>query len=296
MISTPKESANSISAKAISKRAAILRAGELLKSFLFSRKLSFGEEMFRSLKPVLAFVAVAGLSLFSLSCSSASHSQVRFVHAIQDALTLNVDINGKPYFNNVSFLGVSPNQPNYTSVPSGSDTLQAFYASNSSEAFSTSLDLNSGTNYTLVATGFATGSTGSNVNLLQIPDLVPSPPSGDVEFRVIHASPSGPGTVDVYIELDTLGSGVTQPLAPPITIKGLAYTQASAYYQFSVNPNNEPQIPGFTVYVCASGSTTPIITEQFIPQDTGEARTFVLTDVQNGNAMSPTYLELTDQD
>jgi hypothetical protein len=269
---------------------------KLLKSSWFSPRLPLGEEMLHCWRVLPALLAVASLSLFSLSCSSNGNSEVRFVHAVQDATALNVDINGKPEFDNISFLGVLPNQPNYTSVPSGSDTLEAFYASNSSEAFSSSLDLNSGSKYTLIATGFATGTNGANVDLLSITDSVPTPPSGDVEFRIIHASPSGPGTVDVYIELNADGIGVLPPLAPPITIKGLAYTQASAYYQFSVNPDNEPQIPGFTIYVCASGSTTPIITQGFIPEDTGEARTFVLTDIQNGNAMSTTALELTDQD
>jgi hypothetical protein len=248
--------------------------------------------MLRSSKAVFALVAVASLSLFSLSCNSSNHAEVRFVHALQDAAALNVDINGKPEFDNISFLGVLPKQPGYTSVPSGSDTLEAFNASNNSEAFSTDLTLNGGSEYTLIATGFATGTNGSNVDLLSITDVIPSPPSGDVEFRVIHASPSGPGTVDVYIQLNPSLNG---PVQPP-TIKGLAYTQASAYYQFSVNPNNEPEIPGFTIYVCASGSTTPIITEQVIPQDTQEARTLVLTDVQNGNAMSSSFLELNDND
>jgi hypothetical protein len=262
---------------------------KLLKSSLLAKRFGLGEGMLRWWKLALSATAVVGLVCFSLSCSSGSHAEVRFVHALQDAGTLDVDINGKPEFNTVSFLGVQPNQPGYTAVPSGSDSLEAFNESNNSEAFSSSLTLNGGQQYTLVATGFETGTNGANVSLLSIPDNIPSPPSGDVEFRVVHASPSGPGTVDVYI----MYSPVDTPAAP-ITIKGLAYTQASSYYQFSINPNNAPQIPGFTIFVCASGSLTPIISEQIVLQDDGAARTLVLVDNQNGNSMSSSFLELSD--
>jgi hypothetical protein len=106
---------------------------------------------------------------------------------------------------------------------------------------------------------------------------------------VIHASPSGPGAVDVYIELNPN----TAP-TPPITFQGLAYTQASPYASFAINPNDQPLPPGFTVYVTASGSLTPIIAEQISPGVIGAVRTLVLTDVQNGTTMSSSFLELTD--
>ena len=245
---------------------------------------------------LLLTLALAALSLFAAGCGSNAPAQIRFVHAIQDEGILNVDVNGTPEFTEISFLGVGPNQPGYTSVPSGSDTIEGFLASNNSAAFTYSAGWSSGTAYTVVATGFSqTGVNGSNVVLLSIPDDIPTPQAGYVEFRLIHASPSGPPLVDVYIDLNP-SSGPELP----VTIKSLAYTQASSYVQFAFNPNNATNPPGYTVYVTPSGSMTPVyIAEQINPGAAGEARTLVLTDVKNGtqpppSGMSSTFLELSD--
>jgi hypothetical protein len=254
--------------------------------------------MSRLLKALPLALALAALTIFAASCGSSAPAQVRFVHAIQDATALDIDVSGTNVtstqeFTDISFLSVQPNQPGYTSIPSGSDTIEGFLTGTTSEAFSDSVSWGGGAQYTVIATGFSqTGvKKGDNVVLLSIPDNIPSPPAGDVEFRVIHASPSGPGTVDVYIELNpNSGPGL------PITIKGLAYTQASNYVYFNFNPNNDTPPPGFTVYVTASGSTIPIISEPINPANAGAARTLVLTDVQDGTSMRQLFLELSDLD
>ncbi|MGD1213387.1 MAG: DUF4397 domain-containing protein [Terriglobales bacterium] len=249
------------------------------------------------LKALPLTLALAALSIFAASCGSSTPAQVRFVHAIQDTSPLDISVSGPNItttqeFTDISFLGVLPNQPGYTSIPSGSNTIEGFLTGTTTEVFSDSVSWNGGQQYTVIATGFSqTGANGKNVVLLSIPDNIPAPPSGDVEFRVIHASPSGPGTVDVYIELNpNSGPGL------PITIKGLAYTQASNYVYFNFNPNNDTPPPGFTVYVTASGSTIPIISEPINPANAGAARTLVLTDVQDGTSMRQLFLELSDLD
>jgi hypothetical protein len=279
------------------KHSARLEPGEasnkLLESSLLATKLPLGEEekMSRWLKAVPVMLALAALSIFAASCGNSSQARVRFVHAIQDAGPLDIDVNGTQDFTNISFREIQPNQPGYTNVPSGTDTLEGFAANTTTEAFSDSAGWGAGAAYTLVATGFQTGTNGSNVVLLSIPDNIPTPPAGDVEFRIIHASPSGPGTVDVYIELNP-SSGPELP----ITLQGLAYTQASKYMSFVYNPNQDPIPPGFTVYVTASGSMVPIISETIDPGAPGAVRTLVLTDIQGGTGMDPLYLELTDTD
>ncbi|MGA9901352.1 MAG: DUF4397 domain-containing protein [Terriglobales bacterium] len=246
--------------------------------------------MFRCLKALSLTLALAALSLFAGSCGNNGSAQIRFVHAIQDAPALDIDVNGTQKFNNISFLGVLPNQPGYTTVPSGTDTLAGLVAGSTTQVFSSTVGWSSATSYTVIGTGFSkTGMNGSNVVLLSIPDHIPTPPADDVEFRVIHASPSGPGTVDVYIKLNP-STGPTLP----VTIPGLAYTQSSSYININFNPNSNPIPPGYTVYVTASGSTTPIITQQVFPANAGAARTFILTDVQGGNSMSTSLLELSD--
>ncbi len=271
---------------------------KLLKSYLLTTKLAFGDlRMSRWLKALPLTLALAALSIFAASCGSSGPAQVRFVQAIQDAPALDIDVSNSNVtptqdFTNISFLGVQPNQPGYTSVPSGSDTLTGFLTGTTTQVFNDTVGWASGSQYTVIATGFSeTGTNGSNVVILSIPDNIPTPPAGDVSFRVIHASPSGPGAVDVYIALNpSSGPGL------PITIQGLAYTQASNYVSFAFNPNNDTTPPGYTVYVTPSGSMKPIISEPIFPATAGAVRTLVLTDVQHGTTMNSTFLELSDVD
>jgi hypothetical protein len=279
--------------------------GRLLKSFLLTIKPPLGElRMSRLLKAVPLALALAALSVCAASCGSSVPAQIRFVHAIQDVYAiqdagpLDITVTGSDThsaleFTNIGFRGVQPNQPGYSSVPSGGDTIQGFLTGTTTNpVFSNSLSLGGGAQYTLIATGFQKDKNGNNaVDLLQISDNIPTPPSGDVEFRVIHASPSGPGTVDVYIELNpNNGPGL------PITIQGLTYMQASNYVSFVLNPNNATTPPGFTVYVTASGSMQPIFPKGYPinPSSAGAVRTLVLTDVQDGTMMNSSFLELSD--
>jgi len=247
------------------------------------------------LKALPFTLALAALIIFAPSCGSSTPAQIRFVNAIQDSSPLDINVTGSnsnstAQFTGLPFLGVQPNQPGYTSVPSGHDTIKAVLTGTTTPVFSDSVSWGSATHYTVIATGFSqTGSNGSNVVVLSIPDNFPTPPSGDVSFRVIHASPSGPGSVDVYIELNPS----TGPLLP-ITIQGLTYMQASSYVSFAFNPNNDPTPPGFTVYVTPSGSSIPIISESITPATAGALRTLVLTDVQNGKTTNSSFLELSD--
>ena len=251
--------------------------------------------MSRLLKALPLMFALAALSIFAASCGSSTPAQVRFVHAIHDAPALDIDVTGPntastPEFTHLSFLEVQPAQPGYTSVPSGSDTITGVLTGTTTPVFTDTVGWDAGGHYTVVATGFSqTGTNGSNVALLSIPDVTPTPPTGDVEFRVIHASPSVP-KVDVYIELNpNTGPGL------PIAIQGLAYTQASQYVTYVFNPGNATPPPGFKVYVTAPGNAAQIYIAEFLsPSTAGAVRTLVLTDAPTGNAMNSTYLELSD--
>jgi len=103
----------------------------------------------------LLTMALVGVAIFAASCGSGSRASVRFVHAIQDEGELDIDVNGTPEFTGVSFLGVQPNQPGYTTVPSGSDTLEGLLAGTSTVAFKSSVGWGAGQQYTAIATGFS---------------------------------------------------------------------------------------------------------------------------------------------
>jgi Domain of unknown function (DUF4397) len=257
----------------------------------------------RWLKILPLALALTALSVCIASCGSTNGpAQVRFVDATQDttgnAAALDIDVTSgqttTQEFTAIAFLGVQPNQPGYTSTPSGNDTFKGVLTGTTTQVFSDSLGLGAGGKYTEIATGsYQTDINGnvtsSNIVLLSVPDNVPTPLANGVEFRVIHASPSGPANVDIYIELNpNNGPGL------PIAIQGLAYMQASKYVSFTFNPNNVTPPPGFTMYVTTAGSLTPILTEAIDPATAGAARTLVLTDNPGGTQMNAQYLELSD--
>ena len=253
--------------------------------------------MFRLLKALSFSFALLALSILATNCGSNAPAQVRFVHAMQDGAAMDININGKPAFTGISFRDVLPNQPGYTSVPSGHDTIQGFLAGSTMVGFnSTTVSWNSGTDYTVVATGFVTCNNQpptcipKNATLLSKPDNNSPPPANNVAFRVIHASPSGPSSVDVYILLEPSAGPTGNP-----TISALAYTQASDYIVVPYNPNNVDNFPGYVVFLTAAGSTSPLFTGgEAINPANGAIRTLVLTDVQNGTSMNSSFLELPD--
>ncbi len=165
-------------------------------------------------------------------------------------------------------------------VKAGNDTVAVLDTGTTTQILSSSVPLNGSTQYTVVAAGFLT-----NPSAALITDNNAAPTSGNIEFRVIHASPSGTTPLDVYI-------------VPPLTditnvtpqISGLSNnTQASAYITVAFAAN------GYSVILTASGNKTPLFNPPYgIAPPTGSIRTLVLVDVQNGGAMSPTPLVLND--
>ena len=255
--------------------------------------------MSRWLKALPLTLALAALGIFATSCGSSSNlAQIRFVHAIPDANALDVAVygpqavNGTQLFFDVAFRAVLPSS-GYTTVPSDTDTIEGFVnPTDTTEVFSDAVNWSAGLQYTVIATGSATGANGSNVVLWSIPDDNSAPASNYVEFRVINASPhSPPGGVDVYIDAIPV-----QSMGNPV-LSGLAYQQVSKYVSLAFFPdNNSNNINyGYELYVTQSGSTTPIFSQYLGPGD-NTIHTLVLTDVQGGNAMNPLALELTDLD
>jgi len=254
--------------------------------------------MSRWLKALPLALVLAASGIFATSCGSSSNqAQIRFVHAIQDAQALDINVygpqqvNGMQVFADVSFRGFRPST-GYTSVLSDTQTIEGFVnPTDTTEVFSAPVNWAAGLQYTVIATGFAaTGTNGSNVVLQSVLDINTAPASGYVEFRVINASPhSPPGGVDVYIDPIPV-----QGMGTPV-ISALAYQQVSKYVSLVFFPDNNPSNGnnGYEMYVTQSGSTTPIFSQYLGPAN-NSIHTLVLTDVQAGNTMNPLALELTD--
>jgi hypothetical protein len=248
--------------------------------------------MFRLLRALPLTLALASLCLFNISCGSGSSVQARFVHAISDAAALDIEVNGTKDFSNVAFLGISP-ATGYVSVPSGNDTIAGVGAGGTTAVFSQSgVSLASGSQYTLIATGKAGSST---VFVMDPIDTNTAPANGNVNFRVINASPSGPfgggDAVDVFI-LPNPTSGNLGTCSAPNCISNTAFKGVSSYVTLPYNSNGS----GYTIYVTPTGTTNPIWNQTLTvgSASTGSIRTLILTDVQGGGSMFTLATVLSD--
>jgi hypothetical protein len=247
--------------------------------------------MFRFLKALLLASGIAALSMITVSCNSGGQPRVRFVHAIEDADALDIQVNGTKYFTDVAFGNLAPST-GYTAVTEGIDTVAGLVTGTSTIAFTTpNVRLIAGNYYTVVATGFDTGFEGDNVIILNPIDNDTEPANGILNFRVINASPSGPNgsgsPVDIYIQ-----PAQVEGLAPPATISGLAYQATSKYVPEKYNTTGG----GYTVYVCVAGTTSPFFQQTLVfggPNE-GSIRTLILTDQQGVEDLNPQFIVLDD--
>jgi hypothetical protein len=245
--------------------------------------------MFRWLKVLSLASALAFFGIFAASCGSSSNAQARFVNAIPDGTSptggLDVDVNGtKVTTSALLFDAVQPTPPAYSSVTSGSVTVQAYPSGSTTNpllgANGSTVSLSSSTQYTEVLTGFY-----SSPSLVSIPDNNTAPTTGNIEFRVIHASPSYQTAVDVYIVPPNTG---IQNVSPNYT--GLPYEGSTGYLSIAYSSQ------GYDVIITPTGNKTPV-NQSFVffynsPQNS--IRTLVLVDITNGGTMSTTPLVLND--
>ena len=185
--------------------------------------------MLRLLKALPFTLAIAALSIVATSCSS-SGTKARFVNAIQNTSQygglLDVEVNGVKQFTGVPFGNAAST---YTSISSGNDTFEGLESpADTTTVFTDSTSLSGGTEYTLVATGFA----GGTVVFLSFSDDNTAPNDGYVNFRVINASPNSPSGVDIWIESAPYS---TTPPPPAPMIQSLAYQSASRYITVPYN-------------------------------------------------------------
>ena len=141
----------------------------------------------------------------------------------------------------------------YLRVPTRSKRLQS---GTTTEEFSSTTSLNSGADYTLVATGRLNGSIAPNI--MPFVDNNTAPTNGSVNFRVINASFYGPsgsgGAVDVYILANPNPVIPSSCSAAGVNcIADLAYNATKPYVTLPYNSAGS----GWQLIVTVTGSTTP---------------------------------------
>jgi hypothetical protein len=262
-----------------------------LNALLITKTAFLENAMFRLLKVLPLTLALTAVSFFFTGCGG-NNAQARFINAIPDSGPLDIEVGGVKEFSTVQFGTVSPGS-NYAGVPSGNVALEGFQSGSTTQAFpSQTVNLNSGSEYTLVAVGFLSS---GNVDILNPVDNNTEPQDSMVNFRVIEASPSGPKEVDIYfianpVECQLGATGCTA------AISGLAYQSTSTYVPLSFNSNGQ----GYQMFVTPHLSTTPVpgwgAGQTIIAGGTtlGSIRTMVLTDQSGVLAMSSTALVLHD--
>ncbi|MGB9206438.1 MAG: DUF4397 domain-containing protein, partial [Terriglobales bacterium] len=217
--------------------------------------------MLRWLKALpLAIAALIVFATFAASCGS-NNSQARFVNAISDDhQSLDIDFNGTKAFGGVGPFAASGSA--YVGVPTGSDKIQGFASgTTTSPVFTVTspISFNSGSQYTVVATGFLAGT----VNIVAPVDNNTAPAVASVNFRVIDASPSGVGAVDIYIIPNSaagtpsciLSNGGCTVTISDVSSPLSSTTPYSGYTK--VNYNSLGNF-GYTMYVTPTTQITPV--------------------------------------
>src|SRR5260370_25387263 len=142
--------------------------------------------MFGLMKALSLTLALAALSIFATSCGSGSSARARFVNTIPNTGVygngLDVEVNGTKQFTDVTFPNASAST--YTSVAAGSDTILGLQTGTTTQVFSDTTSLSGGKQYTLVATGFASGSGGVFSLLSFSPTTTPAA-TGKVQLPVL---------------------------------------------------------------------------------------------------------------
>ena len=241
--------------------------------------------MFRRFRTLLVVLALASVIIFAASCGSSS-AKLRIVQAIPDVTSsqpLDIYLDGNKTASALSFGGVTPST-GYNSVSSGSRHLQVFLTGQTTGPyFDGNISLSSGSEYTVVLTGFTTS---NNVAAPLFTDNNTTPPtSGNVSIRVIHASPTWnysyyPTGMDIYVLAP--GQNIVEGTQ---TFSALAYEHASDYKSAAAGTYN----------VIATPPGLPAETD-VLPSyafNSGDIRTVVFLD-SPGGGLGATPLVLSD--
>jgi len=239
--------------------------------------------------PFALALAVVALAVLAASCSSSS-TQYRIVDAMAFSPQEEVDIyvnTTPPSTPTFSGVGLGSTEPGsgYQKVSSGADTTEVFETGTTSNPyFDGALNLGGGS-YTVVLTG---NGTPDPFGVQVVTDTNPTPTSGDVEFRILDASPSTP-SADVYVGDPTFGCC---PQSAKVG-SGLLYPASGGSGNFNSGYVNVgvPTSDDLGVWVTYTG-TSNVMASTTYTVTVGQLYTVVLLD-QYGGGFPPQFMLLT---
>lgn len=233
--------------------------------------------MLRIMKSLPLILALAAFGISATGCGN-DHAQVRFVHASPDAPNVDITVNSKSVATNLAFGSVAP-ASGYLSVNAGNRTVQVFATGTTTPALiNSNINFSSQKHYTVLASGKL-----ASIAAVVLTDDNSAPTSGNIKLRVVHASPSGPADLDVYVVAQ--GTDISG-LAP--NISSLAYQQASSYQSLAAATYE-------VIVTDSSDASKTRCIDQSYPLTAGQVRTLVVLDDLSGQcSLAAVPLELND--
>ncbi len=204
----------------------------------------------------------------AVGCSSGGSSPVRLLNASPGEASLNGVINRSTFANNVAYATAST----YTSVTSGTASLQVEATGSTTALLNQTLSLVSHTPYTVMVAGYP-----SSIGAVILTDNNTAPSSGNISLRVINASPSL-GTADVYV----VAPGTALDTVSP-TVSALNFESASNYLSLAAG--------SYEVYFTNTGQKVAVIDSGALSFSAGQVNSIVGL---NGAVTGYTTAVLTD--
>jgi hypothetical protein len=217
----------------------------------------------------VVFLLLAGALLVSSGCGSSDKAQLRAMDATPQESDIDVSLDSNTFASNVAYGTAS----DYSSVGSGSHTLQVYPPGVATAYIDQTISLTSGDKYTVLSVNVL-----SNANALLLVDEKSTPASNTAELRIVNASPAL-GTVDVYI----VSPGTDLSTVSP-TVSGLAFEAVSTYQSLTAGT-------AYEVYFTLTNQKTAQIDSGPLTYTNAEIRTMVAL---NGEAGGYTLAVLKD--
>ena len=218
----------------------------------------------------VAVFLLTGAVLASSACGGSGHkAQLRAMDATPQESGIDVSFDSNSLASNVAYGTAS----DYSSVGSGSHTLEIYPQGIATPFIDETISLTSGDKYTVLSANVL-----SSANALLLIDEKSTPASNTAGLRIVNASPDL-GTVDVYIVSPGKDLSTVSP-----TISGLAFEAVSTYQSLTAST-------AYEVYFTIANQKTAEIDSGPVTYSNGEVRTMVAL---NGKAGGYTLAVLKD--
>jgi hypothetical protein len=226
--------------------------------------------MKRSFLRIGAAICILGATLLTAGCGGGGGTaSLRVVQASPDEGSVNVIVNSKTISTDIGYAG----NTGYQSISSGSPNLQIVPTSSSTPIINQNLTIAASSETTVIVANYS-----ANIEGLVLTDNNTDPPSGDIQLRVVNASP-GIGSADVYFVPS--GSSLSS-IAPIIT--ALGFETASSYQTLTAGT--------YQVFLTVPGTKNAYLSTGQITLTGGQIRTIVAINGASGGYTSITLADL----